>query len=181
MAAARRRWTLGPRERAHVRGGRGRARASQSLLPLPLGARGARARGTVRDRTGTDPVRRRGRSRRRRRGPVGIRAASRFRVFRYEVRRWREGVIPDVDEAADSPQHLGDDLDRARRLLSLVPRVPVLVWGRDELRAGEMWNSNSIIAWLITPAGFDVDPAACCRPRPWLGRRRHHRSSWDGR
>ena len=90
-------------------------------------------------------------------GPVGSRAASRFRVFRYEIRRWRDGVIPDVDEAADSPQHLGDDLDRARRLLSLVPRVPVLVWGRDELRAGEMWNSNSIIAWLITRTGFAVE------------------------
>ena len=32
-------------------------------------------------------------------GPVGIRAAGRFRLFRYEVRRWRDGVIPDVAEA----------------------------------------------------------------------------------
>jgi hypothetical protein len=27
-------------------------------------------------------------------GPVGIRAAGRFRLFRYEVRRWRDGVAP---------------------------------------------------------------------------------------
>jgi hypothetical protein len=27
-------------------------------------------------------------------GPVGARAAGRLRLFRYEVRRWREGVIP---------------------------------------------------------------------------------------
>ena len=25
--------------------------------------------------------------------------AGRFRIFRYEVRRWRGGIIPDVDEA----------------------------------------------------------------------------------
>jgi hypothetical protein len=27
--------------------------------------------------------------------------------------------------------------------------MPVLVWGRDELGAGEMWKSNSMISWLI--------------------------------
>lgn len=29
-------------------------------------------------------------------GAVGARWAGRFRIFRYEVRRWRNGVIPDV-------------------------------------------------------------------------------------
>src|SRR5438093_506295 len=29
-------------------------------------------------------------------GAVGARAAGRFRLFRYEVRRWLEGNIPDV-------------------------------------------------------------------------------------
>ncbi len=33
-------------------------------------------------------------------GPVGMRWAGRFRVFRYEIRRWREGRIPDI-RAAD--------------------------------------------------------------------------------
>jgi hypothetical protein len=35
--------------------------------------------------------------------------------------------------------------------------VPTPVWGRDELRTGEMWNSNSLISWLITRSGLDVD------------------------
>ena len=89
-------------------------------------------------------------------GPVGARWARRFRLFRYELRRWRNGVIPDVDEAVDSPQRLSDDLADARRLLDLVPHVPMLVWGRDELGAGEMWNSNSQISWLIARTGLDV-------------------------
>jgi hypothetical protein len=38
-----------------------------------------------------------------------------------------------------------------------VPQVPTPVWGRDELRAGEMWNSNSVISWLIARSGLDVE------------------------
>jgi hypothetical protein len=30
------------------------------------------------------------------------------------------------------------------------------VWGRDELNAGEMWNSNSMIAWLIATTGLST-------------------------
>jgi hypothetical protein len=55
-------------------------------------------------------------------GPVGTRAAGRFRLFRYKVRRWRDGVISDVAEAVDSPRRLGDRLDCAQRLLELVPQ-----------------------------------------------------------
>jgi hypothetical protein len=90
-------------------------------------------------------------------GPVGTRAAGRVRLFRYEIRRWLDGVIPDVAEAVESPRHLSDDPDRARQLLELVPQVPTPVWGRDELRTGEMWNSNSLISWLITRSGLDID------------------------
>jgi hypothetical protein len=90
-------------------------------------------------------------------GAVGARAAGRFRLFRYEIRRWRDGVIPDVAEAVESPHRLSDDPDRARRLLELVPQVPTPVWGRDELRAGEMWNSNSTISWLIARSRLDID------------------------
>jgi hypothetical protein len=89
-------------------------------------------------------------------GPVGMRAAGRFRLFRYEVRRWRDGVIPDVAEAVESPQRLSDDTDRARGLLELMPEMPTPVWGRDELRTGEMWNSNSFISWLLVRSGFDA-------------------------
>jgi hypothetical protein len=90
-------------------------------------------------------------------GPVGIRAAGRFRLFRYEVRRWRDGVIPDIAEAVESPRRLSDDTEHARRLLELVPQMPTPVWGRDELHTGEMWNSNSFISWLIMRSDLDVD------------------------
>lgn len=90
-------------------------------------------------------------------GAVGARALGRFKLFRYEIRLWRDGVIPDVAEAADSPHLVSDDADCARRLLELVPLVPAAVWGRDELRTGEMWNSNSVISWLIARSGLDVE------------------------
>jgi hypothetical protein len=93
-------------------------------------------------------------------GAVGTRAAGRFRLFRYEIRRWRDGVIPDVAEAVESPYRLSDDVECARRLLELVPRVPTPVWGRDELHTGEMWNSNSLISWLIARSGIDLDSVA---------------------
>ena len=90
-------------------------------------------------------------------GAVGVGAAGRFRLFRYEVRCWRDGVIPDIAEAVESPLRLSDDLGCARQLLELVPQVPSLVWGRDESGAGEMWNSNSVISWLIARSDLDVD------------------------
>ncbi len=92
-------------------------------------------------------------------GAVGIRLLGRFRLFRYEVRSWRDGIIPDIAEAVESPQRLSDDAERAQRLLELVREVPTPVWGRDELQTGEMWNSNSLISWLITRSGLDVDAA----------------------
>jgi hypothetical protein len=88
-------------------------------------------------------------------GAVGAQGLGRFRLFRYEIRRWRDGRIPDIAEAVDSPQRLSDDPAVARRLLDLVPRVPTPVWGRDELHAGDMWNSNSVVAWLLTASGID--------------------------
>ncbi len=90
-------------------------------------------------------------------GSVGSRWAGRFRIFRYEVRRWRDGVIPDIGEAVDSPRLLTGDAALGRRLLDLVPAVPPLVWGRDESDAGEMWNSNSLTSWLLTRSGLDVE------------------------
>lgn len=96
-------------------------------------------------------------------GAVGSRAAGRFRLFRYEIRRWRGGAIPDLAEAVDSPRRLSTDGAVAERLLALVPDVPTPVWGRDELRAGEMWNSNSLVSWLLMRSGLDVD---AIRPPP---------------
>jgi hypothetical protein len=103
-------------------------------------------------------------------GAVGSRRAGRFRIFRYEVRRWRDGVIPDIREAVESPQQLTDDPLAAQRVLDLVPAVPTLVWGRDESQAGEMWNSNSLISWLIARSGLHVEsvrPPAGGRAPGW--------------
>jgi hypothetical protein len=94
-------------------------------------------------------------------GPVGARWAGRFRIFRYEIRVWRGGHIPDVAEAVDSPRRLSADATQARRVLEVVPEVPTPVWGRDELGTGEMWNSNAVIAWVISRSGMD---AASLRP-----------------
>lgn len=89
-------------------------------------------------------------------GPVGSRAAGRLRLFRYEIRCWRDGAIPDVNEAVDSPRRLTNDPEVARRVLAAVHEVPTPVWGRDELRAGEMWNSNSVVSWVLARSGIDV-------------------------
>jgi hypothetical protein len=103
-------------------------------------------------------------------GPVGTRWAGRFTVFRYEIRRWRGGRIPDASEAVASPVRVANDLARAQRVLELVPSVPTPVWGRDELGTGEMWNSNSLISWLLAKAGVDTDglhPPAGGRAPGW--------------
>lgn len=91
-------------------------------------------------------------------GAVGTRWAGRLRVFRYEIRRWREGVIPDASEALGDPVSLSGDPACAQRILDLVPSVPTPVWGRDELDAGEMWNSNSVVSWLLTRGGVHTAP-----------------------
>jgi hypothetical protein len=103
-------------------------------------------------------------------GAVGARWAGRFRIFRYEIRLWRNGYIPDVAEAVDSPRRLSNDGDRARRILELVARIPTPVWGRDELETGDMWNSNSVIAWVIARSGIDaesIQPPAGGRAPGW--------------
>jgi hypothetical protein len=103
-------------------------------------------------------------------GAVGSRWAGRLRIFRYEIRLWLAGHIPDIAEAVDSPVHLSDDEACARRVLDIVPEVPTPVWGRDELGTGEMWNSNSVIAWVIARSGIDlaqVRPPAGGRAPGW--------------
>ncbi|HEX3263657.1 MAG TPA: hypothetical protein VHR37_08345 [Solirubrobacterales bacterium] len=91
-------------------------------------------------------------------GAIGTSLAGRFRLCRYEIRLWRGGDIPDIAEAVDSPRRLSDDEECARHLLDIVPRVPTPVWGRDELGAGEMWNSNSVTAWIVSRSGLDAAP-----------------------
>jgi hypothetical protein len=90
-------------------------------------------------------------------GPVGSRRLSLVRTFRYEVRLWHNGVLPDADEAIGGPQRVSGEIKEARRLLDLAPSVPALTWGRDQLKTGEMWNSNSVISWLLVGSGVAMD------------------------
>jgi hypothetical protein len=115
-------------------------------------------------------------------GPVFSRRIARFRVFRYEVRRWLDGVIPDADEAVESPHTLSTDLGVARRLLDLVATLPNPIWGRDESGTGDMWNSNSTISWLLARSGLPtstISPPAGGRAPGWqaglvMARRQQH-------
>jgi hypothetical protein len=103
-------------------------------------------------------------------GPVGTEWLGRCKLFRYEIRRWHNGVIPDCDEAVDSPRRVSSDPSRAQQLLHLVPGFPTATWGRDEQHTGEMWNSNSLTAWLLARSGHDTDticPPAHGRAPGW--------------
>ena len=65
---------------------------------------------------------------------------------------------------------MSDDPSEARAVLDLLPSVPTPVWGRDELDAGEMWNSNSVVAWVLSRAGVDatkMHPPAGGRAPGW--------------
>lgn len=94
-------------------------------------------------------------------GPVGSVRLGRFRAFRYEVRCWPGGHIPDVAEAVASPVRTTEDPARVACLLEMLKHVPPLVWGRDDAGTGEMWNSNSVVAWALARAGHDM---AAIRP-----------------
>jgi hypothetical protein len=117
--------------------------------------------------------------------PVGMSWLGRFRHFRYEIRRWQGGSIPDLAHAVLGPVRAATDVVRAQRVLDLAPSVPTPVWGRDELGTGEMWNSNSLISWLLAHAGIDTDglkPPAGGRAPGWnaglvvAGRQVQHRA-----
>ena len=105
-------------------------------------------------------------------GPVGMRWLGRFRLFRYEIRSWRGGSIPDVRYAVASPVRVTTDVECAKRVIELVPRVPTPVWGRDELATGDMWNSNSLVSWLLARAGIEtaaLQPPVGGRAPGWEG------------
>jgi hypothetical protein len=103
-------------------------------------------------------------------GPVGLKVLYRFRMFRYEIHCWCNGVIPDESEAVHPTTLITKDHALAQRLLSSVEAVPTPVWGRDELHAGDMWNSNSVISWLLASAGLavnEIQPPARGRAPGW--------------
>ncbi len=92
-------------------------------------------------------------------GAVGSAWLGKLRVFRYEIHRWLNGVIPDADQATATTT-LQLSPAETQRLLDLVPMVPTPVWGRDDLDAGEMWNSNSVTSWILRRSGVDTTQLA---------------------
>ena len=100
-------------------------------------------------------------------GPVGHGWLERWALFRYGIHRWRDCAIPDIDSAIGGALQITSDAIETRRLFDLVPQFPLATRGGDELAAGDMWNSNSLVAWLISMAGIDVGvspPANGCAP-----------------
>jgi hypothetical protein len=57
-------------------------------------------------------------------GPVGLSWLGRSRFFRYEVRRWRNGVIADAAAAVGGPVNVRTVRGKVERLLELVPHFP---------------------------------------------------------
>ena len=103
-------------------------------------------------------------------GPMAVPHARRFGLLRYELRCWRDGTIADSDYAVESPLRVSDDARAAGKLLELARSVPMCTWGRDELGAGEMWTSNSVVAWLVARAlsvDGEVQPPAGGRAPGW--------------
>jgi hypothetical protein len=104
-------------------------------------------------------------------GPVGVRGADRFRIFRYQLRcspGWR---LPDEEYAVGEPARLEDSCEGARRVLDLAPTVPPYVWGRRVPGTTEMWTSDSAISWMLIRAGVDlssVGPPPGGRAPGWM-------------
>ncbi|WP_159498534.1 hypothetical protein [Microbacterium sp. 18062] len=103
-------------------------------------------------------------------GPVGLRLLGRSRFFRYEIRCWPDGILPDRGYAIDSPVSIPLGAEDVHALLDRVAAVPTLTWGRDVPRSGDMWNSNSVVSWLLTTSGVDASrfaPPAGGRAPGW--------------
>ncbi|OZC57652.1 hypothetical protein CH289_03335 [Rhodococcus sp. RS1C4] len=89
-------------------------------------------------------------------GPVGLRMLGQSSWFRYEIHRWESGTIADKSESVQSPRRLTVDEEQCVRAHRVVSEVPTSTWGRDELGTGDMWNSNSVVSWVLTRAGVDA-------------------------
>ncbi|QGU08762.1 hypothetical protein COCCU_14360 (plasmid) [Corynebacterium occultum] len=89
-------------------------------------------------------------------GPVGMEFLGRWRLFRYEVRCWEDGVIPDRDFAVGEVLEIPLTAREAGDMIARTTTVPPLTWGRDEFGIGDMWNSNSLVAWLLHTGGVEA-------------------------
>lgn len=104
------------------------------------------------------------------RGPVGIQWLGRSKLFRYEVRCWPNGELSDRSWAVGGPVTVSRSDDNVRALLQHIERAPVLTWGRTVHPTGDMWNSNSLVSWLLEMSGIDASklhPPANGRAPGW--------------
>lgn len=103
-------------------------------------------------------------------GPVGLRVLGRSKFFRYEVRCWRNGTLPDREWAVGGPVTVADDEESARTILRHIREVPALTWGRQVKPSRDMWNSNSLVSWLLAVSQApiaDLSPPAGGRAPGW--------------
>jgi hypothetical protein len=79
---------------------------------------------------------------------------------------YRDGV----DEAVGGQRRVSATTGQAEQVLNLVPLFRTATWGADEQRTGDMWNSNSLISWLLARSGHDmstIHPPAGGRAPGW--------------
>ena len=69
---------------------------------------------------------------------------------------WQDGIIPDVDWALGPPTQFPLSLLDTRALLARVELTPRLTWGSDPFGIGDMWNSNSLVSWLLETSGINA-------------------------
>jgi hypothetical protein len=103
-------------------------------------------------------------------GPVGLRVLGRSSLFRYEVRCWRDGTLPDREYAVGGPAIVADDGGTAQSVLRHAHEVPALTWGRQVPPTRDMWNSNSLVSWLLRVSGLpiaDLSPPSGGRAPGW--------------
>jgi hypothetical protein len=104
-------------------------------------------------------------------GPVGLRGAGRFRIFRYQLRCSPGGRFPDEEYAVGGAARLTTECAPARRVLEAGAAVPPYVWGWRVRGTSEMWTSDSVISWMLVRAGLDassVQPPPGGRAPGWI-------------
>ncbi|MFS0699535.1 hypothetical protein AB6N24_06130 [Cellulomonas sp. 179-A 4D5 NHS] len=95
-------------------------------------------------------------------GPVGSRSLKWCPLFRYEVR-----VVHGVG-GLSAPVHVSDRFLLPGCVLDDLAEVPAYTWGRDDAGTGEMWTSNSVVAWLLERSGVStLEPPAGHRAPGW--------------
>ena len=135
---------------------------------LPLSAERPRSGRALRDRTGARSDRNGVARGVVAEGPVGARWAGRFRLFRYEIRRWHDGDIPDIRPQSAVPCALPAILLRSTSSTSC-RRYRLRCGVATSSLTGEMWNSNSVVSWVLA-RGVDaamVHPPAGVRAPGW--------------